>query len=185
MTANRTFITADRKDARTSFLGVAFDRLSLDTVLALEPELVLLEARPGDVSKALAPYLYWRTAGVIGSISALLREGAALAMDRGTERLSESLLDEVEVDADAEGQAARRKRPAPSAATADIRRGDITDRSGNILATTAYRDLLAAHPELMTDDDQRANYATTLAQILGLNAADASDLARGLDSEVP
>lgn len=83
---------------------------------SFEPELVLLEARPGDVSKALAPYLYWRTGGVIGSISALLREGAALAIDGGTERLSESLLDEVEVDADAEGQAARRKRPAPSAA---------------------------------------------------------------------
>jgi hypothetical protein len=55
---------------------------------------------------------------VIGSISALLREGAALAMDRGTERLSESLLDEVEVDADAEGQSARRKRSAPSALAA-------------------------------------------------------------------
>lgn len=74
-----------------------------------------LEARPGDVSKILAPYLHWRTGGVMGSISALLREGAALAIERGAERLSESLLDEVEVDADAEGQAARRKRPAPSA----------------------------------------------------------------------
>lgn len=82
---------------------------------SFEPELVLLEARSGDVCKILAPYLYWRTAGVIGSISALLREGAALAIEQGLERLSESLLDEVEVDADAEGQATRRKRPAPSA----------------------------------------------------------------------
>ncbi|MFN2556589.1 MAG: hypothetical protein ABR592_06900 [Nitriliruptorales bacterium] len=81
---------------------------------SFEPELVLLEARPGDVSKSLAPYLYWRTAGVIGSISTLLREGAALAIERGVERLSESLLDDIEVDADAEGQAARRKRPSPS-----------------------------------------------------------------------
>ena len=81
---------------------------------SFEPELVLLEGRAGDVSKSLAPYLYWRTAGVIGSIATLLREGAALAIERGTERLSESLLDEVDVDADAEGQAARRKRPAPS-----------------------------------------------------------------------
>jgi hypothetical protein len=81
---------------------------------SFEPELVLLGARPADVSKSLAPYLYWRTAGVIGSISTLLREGAALAIERGAERLSESLLDEVEVDADADGQAARRKRPSPS-----------------------------------------------------------------------
>ena len=82
---------------------------------AFEPELVLLESRPGDLSKTLAPYLYWRTSGVIGTMSALLREGAALAVERGVERLSESLLDEVEVDADAEGQAARRKRPVASA----------------------------------------------------------------------
>lgn len=96
--------------------GTADGRKQWRALLAsFEPELVLLEARPGDLSKTLAPYLYWRTAGVVGTISALLREGAALAIERGTERLSESLLDEIEVDADAEGQASRRKRPGPSA----------------------------------------------------------------------
>lgn len=90
-------------------------RTSWRALLAsFEPELMLLDSRPGDVSKAMAPYLYWRTAGVIGSISTLLREGAALAIEREAERLSESLLDEVEVDADAEGQATRRKRPGPT-----------------------------------------------------------------------
>jgi AAA domain len=86
---------------------------------SFETELVLLEARPGDLSKALAPYLYWRTGGVIGTISALLREGAALAIERGVERLSESLLDEIDADADAEGQATRHKRPSPAALAAN------------------------------------------------------------------
>ena len=47
--------------------------------------------------------------------------------------------------------------------------GDITDRSGDVLATTAYRDLLAAYPD--TDGhDQRDAVATGLAGILGMNA---------------
>ena len=49
----------------------------------------------------------------------------------------------------------------------EIVRGDITDRRGNVLATTAYRDLLAAHPDLMTEQ-QRDETAAGLARILGL-----------------
>jgi len=82
---------------------------------SFESELVLLQARPGDVHKTLAPYLFWRTAGVIGTLSSLLREGAALAIERGCERLSESLLDDLPADAEAQGQSSRRKRPGPSA----------------------------------------------------------------------
>lgn len=82
---------------------------------AFEGELVLLGSHPGDLSRTLARYLFWRTGGVIGTISHLLREGAALAIERGSERLSESLLDEIEVDADAQGRSSRARRPPPSA----------------------------------------------------------------------
>src|SRR4051794_10953612 len=57
----------------------------------------------------------------------------------------------------------------------DVRRGDITDRRGNVLATTAYRDLLAAYPNLMSQD-QRDATAAGLATILSLDAQQATDL---------
>jgi cell division protein FtsI/penicillin-binding protein 2 len=57
----------------------------------------------------------------------------------------------------------------------EVRRGDITDRRGNILATTAYRDLLAAYPDQMTDK-QRQDTAAGLATILGLDAQQQADL---------
>ncbi|MEP7378711.1 MAG: penicillin-binding protein 2, partial [Chloroflexota bacterium] len=57
-----------------------------------------------------------------------------------------------------------------------IERGQIIDRSGAVLATTAYRDMLAAYPDLMSDD-QRVAVPAKLAQILRLNQAQAADLA--------
>src|SRR3954453_7345364 len=57
----------------------------------------------------------------------------------------------------------------------DVRRGDITDRNGNVLATTAYRDLLAAYPDLMSEDDRNRTSAG-LAAILGLSAQQQADL---------
>jgi len=71
--------------------------------------------------------------------------------------------------------------PAP----ADIRRGDIVDRSGNVLATTAYRDLLAAYPELINGDRHGAEYAARLAAILDLDDSEAADLARSFSSDLP
>src|SRR3954447_20322818 len=57
----------------------------------------------------------------------------------------------------------------------EIRRGDITDRNGTVLATTAYRDLLAAYPDLM-NSTQRRQTAAGLAAILGLTGQQQSDL---------
>ena len=51
-----------------------------------------------------------------------------------------------------------------------MRRGDITDRNGDVLATTAYRDQLVAYPDLMGTDSERDAVATGLAGILGMNA---------------
>src|SRR3954447_3921643 len=57
----------------------------------------------------------------------------------------------------------------------EVRRGDITDRNGTVLATTAYRDLLAAYPDLM-NATQRRQTATGVAAILGLTGQQQSDL---------
>ncbi|HEY7598987.1 MAG TPA: penicillin-binding protein 2, partial [Candidatus Limnocylindrales bacterium] len=63
-------------------------------------------------------------------------------------------------------------------------RGDITDRRGTLLATTAYRDLLAAYPDLLAAD-QRAPVARRLATLLGMDAGPAADLVATFERGVP
>ena len=65
-----------------------------------------------------------------------------------------------------------------------IERGQILDRSGAVLATTAYRDMLAAYPDLMSDD-QRIAVPAKLAQILGMNDQQAADLAARFTKDRP
>lgn len=65
-----------------------------------------------------------------------------------------------------------------------IERGQILDRSGAVLATTAYRDMLAAYPDLMSDD-QLVAVPAKLAQILGLNSQQAADLAGRFTKDRP
>jgi cell division protein FtsI/penicillin-binding protein 2 len=72
---------------------------------------------------------------------------------------------------------------APSEEQA-IERGQIVDRSGAVLATTAYRDLLAAYPDLMSDD-QRVSVPARLAEILGLSREQADELAAKFTSDRP
>ena len=54
---------------------------------------------------------------------------------------------------------------------AEQRRGDITDRSGTLLATTAYRDRLVAYPDLVPEDKRDA-VAGQLAALVGLSGPD-------------
>jgi cell division protein FtsI/penicillin-binding protein 2 len=65
-----------------------------------------------------------------------------------------------------------------------IERGQILDRSGNVLATTAYRDLLAAYPDLMSDE-QRNTIPARLAEILGLTAQQTTELAARFTADRP
>ena len=65
-----------------------------------------------------------------------------------------------------------------------IERGQILDRSGAVLATTAYRDMLAAYPDLMSDD-QLVSVPAKLAQILSLNTQQAADLASHFTKDRP
>lgn len=65
-----------------------------------------------------------------------------------------------------------------------IERGDITDRNGTLLATTAYRDLLAAHPDLIPES-RRADVARQLATLLDLGAARTDELVATFKDGVP
>lgn len=68
-------------------------------------------------------------------------------------------------------------------AAAEVRRGDIVDRGGAVLATTAYRDLLAAHPDLMTPEEREEN-TRLLIDILELDSERATRLEGELASGV-
>lgn len=65
-----------------------------------------------------------------------------------------------------------------------IERGQILDRGGNVLATTAYRDLLAAYPDLMSDE-QRQTIPARLAEILDLSDQQTTELAARFTADRP
>ena len=96
--ANAQAAQTQRRFKRFDMETFPGDLDELKTVLAgLEKQLILLKARPGDL-QGLAQYVQDRTDGYMGPIAALVREGAALAIDGGQERLSKSLLDAVTLD---------------------------------------------------------------------------------------
>lgn len=76
--------------------------------------------------------------------------------------------------------AARAQGQIQQATTEPALRGDIFDRNGHLLATTGYRDTLAAWPERI-DDDHRSTVVEGLGAILGLDAAGRESLLRTLD----
>ncbi|MFP5317959.1 MAG: hypothetical protein ACLGI2_06640 [Acidimicrobiia bacterium] len=80
----------------------------------IEGEIVLLDASAGVLCTKLARYCFERTGGVIGALSQLVREAANLAIDRGTERLTEGLLDEIVLDHASESRRPVRRRAAGS-----------------------------------------------------------------------
>ncbi len=84
---------------------VNFERSSDDlrSVLStFEKHLLLLKQPTKSLSASLANYIFDRTNGYLGSISLLLREGANLAIDDGTECLTRTVLDRVTLPHSAE-----------------------------------------------------------------------------------
>jgi cell division protein FtsI/penicillin-binding protein 2 len=77
-----------------------------------------------------------------------------------------------------------RLAPAAVAEEATVQRGDISDRRGALLATTAYRDLLAAYPDLMPAD-RRGEMALTLADLLGFGPLRTAQLVDSFERAVP
>jgi hypothetical protein len=78
----------------------------------LESTLRLHAHSPGTLT-ALSDYLFDRTGGMIGSLSQLVRGGAVLAIEDGSEQITKDLLDIVPVDYAAE-QAAQLSAPSQS-----------------------------------------------------------------------
>jgi cell division protein FtsI/penicillin-binding protein 2 len=70
-------------------------------------------------------------------------------------------------------------------AQAQARRGDIVDATGAVLATTAYRDRLAAYPDLLLTQEERDEVVANLSEILGLDAAGRANLAQTFNSDAP
>jgi len=64
----------------------------------LEAQLRLLKARPGMLTSGVMPeYLFRRTTGVVGLLERLIEDGCAAAIATGRERLTTSLLDEIDL----------------------------------------------------------------------------------------
>jgi hypothetical protein len=116
-------------DAALSQISLRFKRLAvcplrrstqaeratwLGVLQVFERELVLLAATEGDLT-VHADYLWQRTQGVIGSLNQLLIEAFAEAIETGTERIGQKLLDGIDIGYAAEVGAGR-QQPAPRAA---------------------------------------------------------------------
>lgn len=76
--------------------------------------------------------------------------------------------------------AARAQGQIQQATTEPAVRGDILDRHGNVLATTGYRDTLAAWPDTI-GDDAREHLVDRLARILQLDDTGRAELLAALD----
>jgi cell division protein FtsI (penicillin-binding protein 3) len=63
-------------------------------------------------------------------------------------------------------------------------RGEVTDRRGRLLATNAYRDLLAAYPDLIAKDE-REPAARELAALLGFDGDETEDLVAEFEEHPP
>jgi hypothetical protein len=80
----------------------------LGVLSVFERELVLLAGSDGDLTGE-ADYLWRRTQGVIGSLTQLLTEAAAEAIQTGAERITRTLLDGIDIGYAAEIAAGRQK----------------------------------------------------------------------------
>ncbi|MEU7592633.1 TniB family NTP-binding protein [Streptomyces sp. NPDC039022] len=80
-----------------------------DVITDLEGALDLTAHRPGTLPRH-APYLHQRTAGRIGSLTRLIRQAALTAICDGTEKITKTSLDAIQLDHLAEDQRRPRTR---------------------------------------------------------------------------
>ncbi|MEJ7569319.1 MAG: TniB family NTP-binding protein [Gaiellaceae bacterium] len=80
----------------------------IELLAGLERQLVLLNQSKGMLSHGLPRYLFDRTHGEIGSLMALIRQGAAIAIANGEEQITSTLLDGITLSYDAEVESRRR-----------------------------------------------------------------------------
>ncbi|WP_449061542.1 TniB family NTP-binding protein [Planomonospora algeriensis] len=100
--------------------GTQAERNDWSSLIAtMEDALRLYRHRPGSLVR-LAPYLYQRTSGMIGSLSHLIREAAIEAILNGSEKLTKPLLEHVTLD-----HAAETSRPKTRRSRAGRRPGKV------------------------------------------------------------
>lgn len=80
-------------DSRRDFLTV---------LSSFEKQLLLFDQPCGGLVKDTGGYIWERTGGFIGPISSLIREGAAIAIKRQTERITLDILNSVKLDSESE-----------------------------------------------------------------------------------
>ncbi|MDK1349085.1 ATP/GTP-binding protein, partial [Streptomyces sp. 378] len=68
-----------------------------DVITDIENALDLTNHKPGTLPRH-APYLHQRTAGRIGSLTRLIRQAAITAICDGTERITKTALDAIQLD---------------------------------------------------------------------------------------
>jgi hypothetical protein len=83
----------------------------LSLLTAIERHVPLMQSGDGALV-ALADYLFDRSGGFIGSVVELIRQGAALAIEEGSEKWSEALFDEIDADHASEEEFAKKRRSA-------------------------------------------------------------------------
>lgn len=76
----------------------------LKVLTSFEDNLLLFEQAKGALVSDTAEYIWARTGGFIGPISALIREGAALAIKRKIERITKDILNDIKLDFESEQQ---------------------------------------------------------------------------------
>jgi hypothetical protein len=102
-------------------------------IKTLERELVLFRQPPGSLV-ALHQHLFERTSGVIGSITELIRQAANLAIEEGSERITQPILDRIELDTSSEAEferrAPRQAQKRPRAARVQRARNEQARQAG-------------------------------------------------------
>ena len=74
----------------------------LQVLASFEKHLLLFDHQPGALVTETGAYIWSRTAGYIGPISTLIREGAAVAIQERTERITEKILANIKLDFESE-----------------------------------------------------------------------------------
>src|SRR5712691_618989 len=105
-TPARHFAKGKSDPAFRTKLQIGLDRFRYDTppqitawtrhLAGIEQQLRLMDASPGMLTGGAMPeYLYRRTNGVAGLLERLIEDGCREAIDTGTERLDQAVLDNV------------------------------------------------------------------------------------------
>lgn len=78
-------------------------RNEFDAVLSFfEKNMLLYEQTAGSLARDFGEYIFQRTGGYMGAISSLLREAAGLAITKGTEKITQQLLNSVRLSHESE-----------------------------------------------------------------------------------